>query len=730
MLQSIKSLLCTSLFLLTIYQPVVLCQISNSNIGDSISIIDQQIDLAEKSNSNVAVVDLLIKKTNLFLHNSMVDDALITANQALLVSNEVKSENLSERANYLLSVCYLEKNLVYESLDYLYKGYELSEALRDTAKISWYLSQISRSEEYLDRLANSMNINLKCIEFFRNTKDLKNLAKVYRSQGVVHTELGNYKTAENYLNDAIELFRQSNDSLQLGIAFLNLSELSLLRDDTEGATDQLKQAQVFIGEHSELYQLRSASLEGAILLEKRKMLQASLLLTRTVQRQATIDDVKGMASTLLILGNAYKKNAEYDKAIAVYNQCITCALKGNLTNHVRKSYQGLANIYGKSQQFRLAYQNLNSYVSVTDSLFNIQTISEANRLENQSAIRLKERQILSQNEQLLLSQEKLKREKQKRIFLYILFGLACVVIAFALNEFKRKKKANKILTETNAGIEIQKKLLEQRNRDIKDSLNYARRIQKAVMHSTQQPNDFFTDSFLIFQPKELVSGDFYWVKKVDNQLLFAVADCTGHGAPGAFMSIIGTFGLNQIVNEFGETRPSEILNYLNDLFHKSFEQREGAEIFDGMDIGLCNFDTQSNELKFAGANIGLNILRKSSEPAASSVVLHQNEEYTLYQTKYSKQSIGYVVNRTSYSTHGLQLLPSDCLYLASDGFTDQFGGPKSKKFGYGGLRSTLCNISKLSMSEQKEILLDSFNTWKGNNIQVDDVTVLGIRIPE
>lgn len=721
-------IICTALFLMLLTTATAQVVQGTPHINDSIATINQRIKNAEASGTKTILVDALMKKTRLLLRHGMLDDALITANQALLLSNEIKSEKISEQVYNLLSVCYIKKNLLYESLDYLYKGYELSEALRDTARISWYLVEISKNENYLGRLTHSMSVNLKSADFFKKNNDQYELAQIYISQGVTHTALGNYKTAQTYLSNAIEIFEHFNDTLQIGIAYLNMSELHLLSNDMENAQKFMEKAEQIFSTRSEKYLLRCSTLKSKILLEKNKLQQTITLLEQTANRQYAINDMHGCATTLLLLGKTYQRNSNYEKAISTFHHCINSARNENLTNFVRESYHGLANTYGAQQQYQQAYQCLNRYVNITDSLYNMQTISEANRLENQAVIRAKEREIASQNDLLLLNQEKLKHEKTKQRYLYLFIVISFSIIILAVREFHQKKKANRILTITNSEIEAQKKMLEQRTREITDSLRYARHIQKAILHSTLQPRDYFSDSFLIFQPKEMVSGDFYWFKRLDNQLLFAIADCTGHGTPGAFMSIIGTFGLNQIVNEFKETSPAKILNHLNNLFHKSFEQREGAEIFDGMDIGICNLDLQTNEIKFSGANIGLNIIRKSSAPAATSIVLHQTDEHIIYQTKYNKQSIGYFVSSTQYTTQAIQLLPNDCLYIFSDGYIDQFGGPKSKKFLHSELRSLLCRICQLPMAEQENVLMQTFNEWKGDCNQIDDVTFLGVRI--
>lgn len=707
-----------------------LCQAQQFPVN--LSQLDLQISALEglpDAQSQLTQIDLLLKKADILRERQFLDDAILAANHALLVANELQSESVLERVNYSLSRCYIGKNLFLESLDYLYKGCQLAEALRDTSKIGWYLLQIVECEDYLGRLSHSMNINLRAIDFFKLIDDNESLGRVYRAHAVVHMSMANYKTAELYLNRALKLIMQTADSLQIGRIYLLFAELQLLQNNVDEAQQAVAQAQTILSERDHRFVLRGHDIEAAILLKQRKTLQAITLLTTTTEQQKAIDDHKGLAISFLMLGDLYQRTGDYERAIQSYNCCIKCASEQNLTNFVRKSYQGLAVIHGKSVRYEQAYFDLSRYVSITDSLYNLQTIGEANRLENQTVMRAKEREIAQQNELLLKNKKTLKREKVKQIFLYVLIALLFTTVWFAFRESKQKKKTNAILTRTNAEIELQKKTLEQRNRDIKDSLNYAKRIQTAVLHTTHQINDFFSDSFLIFEPKELVSGDFYWFKKVGNQLLFAVADCTGHGAPGAYMSVIGTFGLNQIVNELGETRPVEILNNLNELFFRTIEQRAGAEIFDGMDIGLCNFNSATNEIIFAGANIGLYILRKSTAPAASSIVLHQSHEYTLYQTKFTKQSIGYVQNRIPFVTQGLKLLPGDRLYLLSDGFTDQFGGPRMKKLGYANLRTMLCDIASLPMIEQKDVLLKYFHTWKGETMQIDDVTFLGIRIP-
>lgn len=312
--------------------------------------------------------------------------------------------------------------------------------------------------------------------------------------------------------------------------------------------------------------------------------------------------------------------------------------------------------------------------------------------------------------------------------LYATIVLSLGLLVLAYSGFKSKRKANIDLSLQKYEIENQKLIVDKRNKDITDSLNYARRIQRAIFKTSVRLEKFFTESFILFIPKDIVSGDFYWVKSKNDKVLFAVADCTGHGVPGAFMSIIGTYGLNNLVNELELTNPGEILNEMNSLFKSSIDQSEGAEIFDGMDIGLCLYNPTTKELNYAGANLPLHILRANSKPQPTSHIVHNNNHFSLYQVKPNKQPIGYVFEESNYVTHGIQLMEGDILYLFTDGFADQFGGLYQKKFRYQELRKLICDIATKPLKEQHSILEETFRKWKGDNIQVDDMSFMGVKI--
>jgi serine phosphatase RsbU (regulator of sigma subunit) len=260
-------------------------------------------------------------------------------------------------------------------------------------------------------------------------------------------------------------------------------------------------------------------------------------------------------------------------------------------------------------------------------------------------------------------------------------------------------------------VAAQKAMLEHQNKEVTDSINYAQRIQKAILPSHRLIESYLPKSLVVYLPKDIVSGDFYWVEKKGNKIFFAVADCTGHGVPGAMMSVIGQNALNRVLNEFGITKPSEILDKLSLLVEESFS-KSGSDVRDGMDISLCSLDTVTKKLEYAGANNAAYIVSKGE----------------LKEIKANKQPIGRFESRIPFNNHEVDLNEGDVIYLFSDGIADQFGGPEGKKYKYKRVKELLLQNYNKSHSEQKNNIITEFVSWKGRNEQIDDVCLMGIKI--
>ena len=223
-------------------------------------------------------------------------------------------------------------------------------------------------------------------------------------------------------------------------------------------------------------------------------------------------------------------------------------------------------------------------------------------------------------------------------------------------------------------------------------------------------NNLLKNFFIVYKPKDIVAGDFYWVEELNEYIIFAAADCTGHGVPGAMVSVVCNNALNRCVREFGISNPGEILNKTREIIISEFQKSE-EELQDGMDISLCVLDKNKNELRWSGANNPLWIVRNN----------------VLLETKPDKQPIGKYVHQDPFTTHTIQIEKNDTLYILTDGFQDQFGGAEGKKFKTPQLKELIVSIQDKNMEQQKEIISDTFEKWKGNNEQVDDVCIIGVK---
>jgi serine phosphatase RsbU (regulator of sigma subunit) len=247
------------------------------------------------------------------------------------------------------------------------------------------------------------------------------------------------------------------------------------------------------------------------------------------------------------------------------------------------------------------------------------------------------------------------------------------------------------------------------HQEIKDSITYAKRIQNAILPPIKVVKEYLQESFILYQPKDVVAGDFYWLEHKNNKVLFAAADCTGHGVPGAMVSVICNNALNRSVREHGLTDPGQILDKSREIVVAEFEKSE-EEVKDGMDIAICSLE--GNKLKYAGAHNPLWIIRNGA----------------IIETKANKQPIGQFDNPEPYTTHSFDLEPGDAIYIFSDGYVDQFGGEKGKKFKSRAFRELLLSIQDKAMEEQKTIIDETFNSWKGDLEQIDDVCIIGVKI--
>ena len=279
-------------------------------------------------------------------------------------------------------------------------------------------------------------------------------------------------------------------------------------------------------------------------------------------------------------------------------------------------------------------------------------------------------------------------------------------------EHKVKERTEEVVRQKDE-VERQSRKVVELYKNVTDSIRYAKRLQESILPPDKRIRELVPESLVLYRPKDIVSGDFYWFDKVDEKVVFAAVDCTGHGVPGAFMSLVGHNGLNQAIKEHGNVRPSEVLKDLNRIaFDSLHKDRDQQIVRDGMDMALCAYDPARMVLEYAGANCPLYIVRNGD------------------LLEYSPDKIpigGFELEGKTFTDHRIRLQRGDVLYIFSDGYPDQFGGPKGKKFLYRRFRELLLSISDRPMERQKGMLVEALNEWKGAHEQVDDILVIGVR---
>jgi sigma-B regulation protein RsbU (phosphoserine phosphatase) len=300
-------------------------------------------------------------------------------------------------------------------------------------------------------------------------------------------------------------------------------------------------------------------------------------------------------------------------------------------------------------------------------------------------------------------------------------ALFTILLIYTRTSLTKKEIISRLaLAELNTQLELKNKIIETKSKDIRDSINYAQRIQQAILPPFEKIDLVLRDYFIYFEPKDIVSGDFYWNASVkttpsgnktsENIVVMAAVDCTGHGVPGALMSIIGSTILNQSISNAAVNSPADALDYLNKEINKNLNS-----IKDGMDMALCAINFETMKLQYAGANNSLYLIRGRE----------------LIEIKADKQAIGADSENADvkvFTNHFIDLERGDAVYLFTDGYADQFGGPNGKKFKYKQFQELLIGVQHKNMQEQKQILDAEFKNWKGNLEQIDDILVIGIRI--
>ncbi len=590
----------------------------------------------------------------------MPEEAIEYARKALALSTEMEHIRGIARAENIIGCYYDDKNNYAEALTHYFKSLDACE------KSGWKFMEANTLNYigivYLVREnhKDARKFLERARDIAEERKDKSRLASILNNLGVVYKDLGELDKAMECYKRQLQVFEELGHKKGIGSVYINMGVVHDKKGENEIAIDyNFKALEVF---HE-------------------------------------INDNLGLGIAYMNVADSYWKHKEPALSIKYMQLGEKYLIAAGDRNYIQEAYKTFARGYQGIGDYRQAYDYQVRYDSLKDIIFGEESNRQINELETKYATSEKEKQIELQKEQL----------EKNRIVTYaaiigsvLILGLLLVIF----NRYKLKQRANSLL-------EAQNKIIAEKQKDITDSINYAKRIQDAILPAKEIKYQLFPDAFVMLKPRDNVSGDFYWFGEQEGKRIIAAVDCTGHGVPGAFMSLIGNTFLNEIVHECNITVPSEILSELRNRIIKSLKQTSSLDATrDGMDIALLCFDDANQVVEYAGANNPLWIIR--------------NGEIIEFQA--DKRPIGYFQGKgLPFTNNKTTYQKGDALYVFTDGYADQFGGPEGKKFMRKRLKELLLMIQDKNMEQQERFLEKTFNDWKGEKEQVDDVLVIGIR---
>ncbi len=582
----------------------------------------------------------------------------------------------------------------------------------------YYLKKVGQTSEALDNYFEALS-NIEIIQ--DDTLRMELEGGVLNNIARIHFKLKEYEKSKQYQLKAQVLYEALDLQKEIAISVNNLGILYRFEDKDDSARIYFERAAQIMTENN-LRRQHSSTLINlaevyAALDLKEKADSAGRLGYKLAMEQG---DLFWLSNASNFIAVNFRKAGQWDSAFYYAQIGHETATKLGAPHALEKSTDELYKLYKQSKDYGKALEMHEAFMFNRDSLVNEKLHREAVKKEGRYQYE-KQKALDDKENEKRIALEQQKQAQQFRIL--ILIGCAGVVVFILLiviyRRLKLTRKQKLIIEERNEEveaqrdqIEVQKDTIEEKHNEIHESINYAKRIQSAILPPMKMLEELLPENFIYYLPKDVVAGDFYWMVPTETHVYFAVADCTGHGVPGAMVSVVCHGALNRCIREYKLKLPSEILDKTRELVLNTFENSE-EQVKDGMDIAICRWEKKTGKVEYSGANNPLYIYRKADEE--------------IEIIKADKEPIGYMIGSTPFTNHSIELLKGDVLYLFSDGYADQFGGPKGKKMGYKKFRAKLMEVQGQTMKDQSALLETYFKEWLGTEEQIDDVCVMGLR---
>lgn len=669
----------------------------------SVANAQSKVDTSE-FNRSAKFVDKLLE--------SNVDSSYSFIKQNIFFSKKQKYAYGYAKSNLQLARYYTLKGENDSSLLVTPIAIKYARISKDTALIiNSYLFD-ARSLSSASKFNKAIEQCMMAQRFSENTKNYKLSVKVYHDLGYVYSNIGLHQQAINYYRKGLFISKQKADTFNIAnisgriggeFHYLSMFDSSLINN-----LNGLKHFKLIRHKRG----IGATLVNLAATYKSLKQIDKAI---ETIKQALIIRTELGDEYAITILKNnlveCYFDKKEYQYALTLAKDAELRCLKQNELQLIDQNYNNQFEIYQKLGNFEMACKYADMSLQLKDSIYQSTNLKGLNELQAKYESDKKEKEIsLLQIEKKSAEEKSDADRKRRNLILISVITIALLITVFAFILFKKFRES----TRQKSIIQDQKQVVDEKNKEIIDSINYALTIQKAIIPAIEELQKDVSEAFVFFKPKDIVSGDFYWNTRVNDQLFFVVADCTGHGVPGAFMSLMAISYLSEIINEKRVLNTHSILNMLREKVILSLNKSSGGKSKrDGMDMVIFRINLNTLELQFTGANNSIYILRENK----------------LEELKGNKMPVGlYTENTSDFTCLEIQLFTNDKIIAFTDGLPDQFGGPKGKKFLYKRLENIICENSNMNLANLQETISTSFESWKLNNEQVDDVTVLGIKI--
>jgi serine phosphatase RsbU (regulator of sigma subunit) len=646
---------------------------------------------------------------------------------------------------YLIRALYYEKirRDVENSLDCFIKSYDCAKQAGDKVTMAKRASKIANYLLDMGKFKEAISYYYTAIKINEEMNNLVGASYAYYGVGEALRTQRNYKKALEVYYRAYKLAQKTGDEAALSAGYNNLGMIHNQMKNIDSALYYYDKSVEFnTRKGKELEVASTLDRIATIHMEKKENAEAVKVLERSLAIKLKHDDMQELAITYINLAEAYyglEKDRESEKYVT---KALEIAQEMKLADFIDYCYKLRGYIYKSEGKFEKAAAELVHYIEMHDSLVSRQNDRLVSEMEEKYQNDKKQKEIELLNKDKALKEEGMKKQKQLSIFIGIVAVLLAITGIVVFIGLRQKHKDNLILSEKNDIIQEQKSIVEEKNKEITDSITYARRIQNALLANERTMQSNLPPHFLLFKPKDIVSGDFYWAttvsgsplvpgsdvhnkehsemqlqnKETGNQELFylAVCDSTGHGVPGAFMSLLNIGFLSEAIKEKNIYEPNKIFDYVRSRLITTISAEGQKDGFDG--ILLCieksGEDKSARRITYAAAHNSPVLIREGN----------------IVDLETDKMPVGYGERQDGFRLFTVNAKAGDSLYLFTDGYADQFGGPKGKKFLYRKLNELLLSVSTFNPEKQKEKLQQAFYDWKGNLEQVDDVCIIGIRL--